>query len=72
MCGDDEDTGIAFQAGTLDEARSLYVEDMWERELEDTSGTPEGLRYRGMQEANGEGVFVNAVYESNSPIKESI
>lgn len=73
MCGDDEDTGITYQVETRAEAVSLYVEDMWEMELTSVTDPddPDTAGRRANAEDAGEGVFINAIYESDTPIKEA-
>lgn len=64
MCGDDEDTGITYHVKERHEAVALYVDEMWEMDGADTET-------RGLFERTGEGVFINGIYESETPIKES-
>ena len=72
MCYDDEDTGSFFQVETKEEAVRLYAEEMWEQNFNDGCYTAaEKADARQLLEADGEGVFVIGVYESESPIMDA-
>lgn len=71
MCGDDEDTAKSFQAESRDEAINYYVRDMWELELTSFCDPRERLNLRQQADGIGEGVFVNGVFVSDSPIEEA-
>lgn len=63
MCGDDEDTCLLFECVTREGAINAFTEHM--RLLDNM--TAEELE---LAEANGEGVFINHVLASVSPIEE--
>lgn len=63
MCGDDEDTCLLFECVTREGAINAFTEHM--RLLDNM--TVEDLAHA---EANGEGVFINHVLTSASPIEE--
>lgn len=70
MIGDDEDTVLTPVANSRVEAIGAFIEEMWAMELG-------SLHFSGIEEtrlnaeANGEGVVVNGVYESDSPITKA-
>lgn len=69
MVGDDEDTILTPIANSRAEAVGLFIEEMWAMEL---SSCLDSYTFdREQAEAIGEGVVVNGVYESNSPITEA-
>lgn len=69
MVGDDEDTTLTPIANSRAEAIEAYIEEMWAMELGSCLDTYTFDREQA--EAIGEGVVVNGVYESNSPITEA-
>lgn len=69
MTGDDEDTTLTPVANSRAEAIGLFIEEMWAMELGSCLDTYTFDREQA--EAVGEGVVVNSVYESNSPITEA-
>ncbi len=72
MCGDDEDCGLCVEAENRHDAVNIYVEDMWEVFFNDsTDSAAQKAEVRRLAEANGEDVFINGIYESETPIKES-
>lgn len=65
MCGDDEDSHLALQIESRAAAVEAFVDWLW---------AEVGMLasyHRDQLEANGEGVFVNAVFESETEIKEA-
>lgn len=73
MCGDDEDTHSTFEAKSKAAAIKLYTNELWDNlKVNDFSGmsAKEFREYRKLEEANGEGVFVNGVFVSDTPIKD--
>ena len=62
MCGDDEDTAKSFQAESRHDAVDIYVELMWEGTDAET---------RDLFERTGEGVFINGIFVSDTPIEEA-
>ena len=69
MIGDDEDTVLTPVANSRIEAIGAFIEEMWAMEL---SSCLDSYTFdREQAEANGEGVVVNGVYESDSPITEA-
>lgn len=71
MCGDDEDTAYSYQVASREEAVRLFIEDMWVFEFPVISHQAENATDRALAEAIGEGVFVNHVFMSDTPIKEA-
>jgi len=63
MCGDDEDHVRFFQHCTREDAIDLFRIQAYEDE-------GMSVEERELAEANGEGVFVNIVLASDSPIEE--
>jgi hypothetical protein len=69
MIGDDEDTVLTPVANSRAEAIGLFIEEMWAMELGSCLDTYTFDREQA--EAVGEGVVVNGVYESDSPITKA-
>lgn len=64
LWGDSEDTHLSLQMESREAAINAYIEYMWEAErLEEED--------RAKLESNGQGVFVNGVFESETEIEES-
>ena len=75
MCGDDEDTALQFEHCTREDAINAFRDALWEDdtpELSYSNALPgeTNEQYRERVEANGEGVFINGVYASDSPIEQ--
>jgi len=71
ICGDDEDTALCFQAESRHAAVDIYVELMWDLELTSFTNPDERLNARQAAERMDEGVFVNGVFVSDTPITEA-
>lgn len=61
VCGDDEDTSLTFFCDTKEQAVTDYRETMWELD-----GTSKDERW--LMEACDQGVFINGVFVSDTPI----
>lgn len=66
VCYDDEDTAYSYFCDSAELARQMYREQMHE-DLRDNGWSQEEV---DRAEANGEGVFINGVHESDTPIKQ--
>jgi hypothetical protein len=68
MCGDDEDSARLYEHCTEEEAVLEFKDDLWAIETEHDTDNAKAIREAA--DLCGEGVFVNHVFASASPIEE--
>lgn len=67
VCYDDEDTVLSFECGGAEEAETLYRAHMHDSLMSGGATQEDVDRW----EDNGEGVFINGVFESATPIRNA-